>query len=123
MFYAAVNALSIFAILWPGRLLEAVWRLNKTGLTLTNQMGPWAMFPLAVIGLLCAITAIGFFSGRRWSYRLGVILITAKFIDDTLAILIEPRPYAWTGALLAVLALLYMSTHRVKRHFFSWLGF
>lgn len=66
---------------------------------------------------------MGFLSGRRWGYRLGMILLVAKLLSDLLNATVGLQPYAWWSASLTTLILLYLSTRQVKRHFSSWLGF
>ena len=81
------------SLLTPGGPLESMWRLNPRAHEAFSRMGIWAPLLLGAVCLACAASAYGFFTGKRWGYRLGGTLLVVNLIGDIVnaALGIEPR--------------------------------
>jgi hypothetical protein len=116
-FGTLASGLSVVSLLNPGGSLEPMWRLNPRAHEAFSHMGIWAPLLLGSVCLACAASAYGFFTGRRWGYRLGVTLLLVNLAGDLVngALGIEPR--AVIGVPIVALLLWYLSSRRVKTFF------
>jgi hypothetical protein len=114
---AAISLVSAAALLFPGSVLEPMWRLNPRARAAFVSMGPWAPVLLAVVSLACASAARGLWSGRRWGHRLAITLITINLIGDAANVIFGTEPRALIGIPIAGLLLLFLATNRVRSFF------
>ena len=113
----AISLVSIAALLFPGRVLEPMWRLNPRARAAFVSMGPWAPVLLAFVSVACAAAARGLWSGRRWGHRLAITLITINLIGDAANVISGTEPRALIGIPIAGLLLLFLLTRRVRTFF------
>jgi len=114
---AVVCVVSTTALLFPGSVLEPMWRLNPRGHAAFVSMGPWAPVLLSVVGVGCAAAAHGLRSGRSWGRRLAIALITINLIGDAANVVSGTEPRAVIGIPITALLLLYLATGRVRAYF------
>ncbi len=119
VFGALASGLSAVSLLTPGGFLEPMWRLNPRGREAFGRMGPWAPLLLAAVGLACAFSALGFLTGRRWGYLLGIGLLLVNLAGDLLNAASGVEPRAVVGVPIVALLLWYLSSGSVKRFFSS----
>ncbi|HVT16571.1 MAG TPA: hypothetical protein VHQ90_10400 [Thermoanaerobaculia bacterium] len=105
---AAISFVSTVALLFPGSVLEPIWRLNPRARAGFASMGAWAPVLLAVVSIACAAAAYGLWSGRRWGRRLAIMLITINLIGDTANVVLGTEPRALVGMPIAALLLLFL---------------
>ena len=117
-FGTLASGLSVLSLLDPGGPLEPMWRLNPRAHEAFPRMGIWAPLLLGTVCLACAASAYGFFTGKRWGYRLGVTLLLVNLIGDIVNAALGIEPRAVVGIPIVALILWYLSTRRV-RSFFS----
>src|SRR5215831_7777459 len=108
------SGLSMISLITPGGILEPIWRLNPHAHQGFLSMGPYAVILLAVVCVLCAVSAYGFFTGRRWGYYLGVIGLVINMIGDLINALVGVEPRAIVGVPIVALLLWYLSSRRVR---------
>jgi hypothetical protein len=114
---AAISAICLVALLFPGGLLESLWGLNPRARAQFQVMGHWAVPLMGVVSAACATAAVGLWRGRRFGYLLGVALLAVSFLGDLAnALLGEPR--AWVGVPISA-ALLVLLTKRSVRDYFA----
>ncbi len=79
-------------------------------------MGAWAPLLLGNVCLACVASAYGFFTRKRWGFRLGVTLLLFNLTGDLVnAVLgIEPRA---VGVPVVAFLLCYLSSRDVKAYF------
>ena len=114
---ATVCLVAIGAVLFPGGVLEPLWRLNPRAHTGFATLGAWAPALLATIGLCCAAAARGLWSGRRWGRRLAMALIAVNLAGDSVNVVLGTEPRALVGIPIAALLLVYLATPRVRAFF------
>src|SRR6185503_9913095 len=79
---ATISGLSFIALMFPGGLLEPMWRLNPRAREQLTEMGGWAMLLMAVVSVLCALTARGLWRGSRIGFVLGVTMLVVSLLGD-----------------------------------------
>src|SRR5262245_46152637 len=112
------SGLSFISLVTPGGFLEPMWRLNPRGHEGFLRMGSWALVLLGIVCVACAACAYGFFTGRRWGYRLGVVGLVVNMAGDVTNAALGVEPRAIVGVPIVGLVLWYLSTRSV-REFFS----
>jgi len=111
------SGLSAISLLTPGGPLEPIWRLNPRARESFARMGPWAPLLLGVVCLACAACAYGFFTGRRWGYRLGVVGLIVNCAGDIINAALGIEPRAVVGVPIVVLILWYLASRQVRGFF------
>jgi hypothetical protein len=94
-----------------------MWKLNPRAREAFARMGAWGPMLLGVVCLACVTCAYGFFAGKRWGYRLGVVGLVVNVVGDVVnsARGIEPR--AIVGVPIVALILWYLASRRVRDYF------
>jgi len=114
---AAVCLVTTVALLFPGGVLEPIWRLNPRARAGFASLGAWAPVLLAAVGLACAAAARGLWSGRRWGRRLAMALLAVNLAGDAANVVLGTEPRALVGIPIAALLLLFLATGRVRAYF------
>ena len=113
------SGLAAVSLLTPGGYLEPIWRLNPAGHAGLRALGAWAPVILAAVCLACAAAGYGFITGKRWGYRLGVVLLLANLAGDLLNVAFGIERRALVGIPIVALLLWYLSSPTVRQYFRS----
>lgn len=116
-FGTLASGLSAVSLLFPGGLLEPMWRLNPRAHDAFSGMGTWAILLMGTVCVACTASAYGFFFGRRWGYWLGVALIVINFTGDLINAALGVERRALFGIPVVVLILWYLSLKKVRKFF------
>jgi hypothetical protein len=117
-FGTLASGVAAASLLTPGGPLEQpIWRLNPQGHDGLARMGAWAPLLLGAVSLACAASAFGFFSGRRWGYRLGVGLLLVSGAGDLANAALGVEPRAVIGVPVVALLLWYLWSRKVRDFF------
>ena len=114
---ATISGLSFIALMFPGGLLEPMWRLNPRAREQFAWMGGWAMLLMAVVSVLCASTARGLWRGSRFGFVLGVTMLLVSLLGDLANAVLGIEPRAWVGVPIAALLLVVLATRRSRAFF------
>lgn len=116
-FGTSMAALSCLALLFPSDTADRVWRLNPQAHAAFLAMGPWAIALLAVLAVMCAVTAVGLWIGTRWGLRLAVLVLGVNLIGDVGNALIRHDYRTLIGLPIASLFIAYLLSRRVRNQF------
>ncbi len=116
-FGALASGLSAISLVTPGGALEPMWRLNPRARDGFAGMGAWAPLLMVAVCVACAASSYGFFSGRRWGYRLGMALLLVNLTGDLVSGALGAEPRAFVGIPIVALLLWYLSTPKVRKFF------
>jgi multisubunit Na+/H+ antiporter MnhF subunit len=121
LFGAAMSGLSFVALLFPGSVLEPMWRLNPRAREGFAALGVWAIILMFVVCVACVSTAVGLWHGKQWGHRLAVVLLGVNLLGDIANVLLGTEPRAVIGIPIVLAILAFLMTRRV-RHFFRKAG-
>ena len=81
-FGVCMCALTIGLLLFPGGALDSLWRLNPEALATFQWMGRLSILLMAVVGVACALAAIGLARNARWGRWLGILILLVNLVGD-----------------------------------------
>jgi hypothetical protein len=81
-FGATMAAVSCIALLFPGSVLEPMWRLNPPAKEGFTQLGAWAPLLMAVVSIACATAALGLWRGAIWGWRVALSVLVVNLLGD-----------------------------------------
>lgn len=81
-FGASICALTIALLLFPGTVLDSLWRLNPEAHLFFKTLGHWSIFFMAIVGTACAFAAVGLWRSVSWAIRLALIILCFNVIGD-----------------------------------------
>jgi hypothetical protein len=120
--FFAIGALICFttlvALLFPGSLLEAMWRTKPEARAEFMTMGRWALVLMTAVGTALAAAASGLWRGRRWGQRLGIGVLVVNAASDAVNA-VWRQPSAAVGVVIAGLLVWYLARNRAVRAFVS----
>ena len=117
LFGAGASFVSFISLLFPGSLLEAIWRLNPRARAGLGGMGVWAVILMGAVCVACALAAVGLWRGARWGYWLPVSLVAVNLLGDVLNVFLGTEPRAVIGIPIALAILAFLMSRRARRFF------
>jgi len=87
IFFAAgelVCLLMILALVFPGGILEPIWRAKPEAQLEFQKLGNWSMALLVAVGTACGLAAVGLAKNAEWGRRLAIGVLTVNLIGDSL---------------------------------------
>lgn len=108
-FGATACAITILALLFPGGLLEPIWRLNPEAHIGFQQIGvPWSIALMTVVGIACGFAAFGLAKRQAWGRHLAMVILTVNLIGDSLNAILRHDPRTLVGLPIGGAMILYL---------------
>jgi hypothetical protein len=105
-------------LLFPGSLLESVWRLNPDARFAFQKMGRLSSLLLFLVGAVAGRAAVGIYRRRQWGWWLAVLLFSANAIGDAISLFVMGRiVQGASGVVISGLFLWYLMQSSVRRQF------
>jgi len=82
VFGACMCALTIGLLLFPGSALDSLWRLNPEAHAAFQWIGRLSILLMAIVGVVCALAAIGLARNAKWGRWLGILILAANLVGD-----------------------------------------
>ena len=82
VFGACMCALTIGLLLFPGSALDSLWRLNPEAHAAFQWIGRLSILLMAIVGVACALAAIGLARNAKWGRWLGILILAANLVGD-----------------------------------------
>jgi uncharacterized membrane protein YhaH (DUF805 family) len=82
---AAMAAIVGTSVLFPNRLMDRLWELNRPGAALFQAVGRVAGVFLLVLGGGSAAAGVGLLHGRKWAWWLAVALFVVDGTGDVVS--------------------------------------
>ena len=83
-FGVLVASITALMLLFPGSVLEPLWRLNPGAHEGFATMGTWAVLLMAIVAAACATAATGLWRCARWGYITAVAVLSINLLGDTM---------------------------------------
>ena len=81
---AAICLIAIVALLFPGGVLEPIWRLNPEAHAQFQKIGKLSILLMFVVGSACASAALGLATRARWGRPLALGILIVNLVGDLL---------------------------------------
>jgi hypothetical protein len=83
VFGAIMSCLTALMLLFPGTILEPLWRLNSRAREGLASLGLWAVLLMTFVCCACTAASIGMWRMARWGYWTGLGILTINMVGDT----------------------------------------
>jgi len=105
-------------LLFPGRLLESLWRFNPEGRTAFEKLGRFSSFLLFLVGAVAGGAAVGISRRHKWGWWFAVLLFAVNACGDAVNVLLTGRVMqGLSGVVISSLFLWYLVQPAVRRQF------
>ena len=81
---AVICSLIVAMLLFPGRALESLWRLNPDAHDAFQKLGKLSILLMFIVGAACACAAIGLGRRARWGIPLALAILIVNLVGDSL---------------------------------------
>src|SRR5277367_6229185 len=115
LFGATTATLAGFMLLFPGTILEPLWKLNPMAGEQLHQLGPAIAF--LALGAVMLVTAIGWMKSRFWAWALAVVIIASQVVGDLANAIRGQYLQGAVGVLIAGALLIYLVRPKVRTAF------
>ncbi len=121
LFLATAIAIVVgISILFPNKLLDPLWELNKQGAALFRRIGPLSGLFLLVLSGGTFSAAIGLLRRRKWAWWFAVVLFVVDGCGDVISFFATRELLRSATGVAITSAFLYAITRpAVRRYFYS----
>jgi hypothetical protein len=114
---ALISFIAAVSLLFPGRFLQPMWRLNPRAREGFAGIGGWAILLMGAVSVACAMAAAGLWRGARWGYWFALVLLVINLTGDITNVLLGTEPRAAVGIPIVLAILMFLASRRVRRFF------
>jgi len=106
------------SLIFPNRLLDQLWELNRPGAALFHALGRISGVLLLVLGIGTAATATGLLHRRKWAWWSAIALFAINACGDLLALFATGGFLRGTfGVAVSATFLYFLTRPRARRYF------
>lgn len=105
---ALICLTTVVALAFPGGFLEPIWRLKPEAREQFQQIGNWSIALMSVVGIACALAAVGLAKNAAWGRRLALGILIVNLIGDTLNAVLRHDPLTLIGLPIGGLMIWYL---------------
>ena len=114
-FGACMCALTTFLLSVPGTPLDSLWRLNPDARLGFQSLGnATALALMLVVGVACALAAVGLWRGTVWGPPLAIIILSLNILGDLLNAFVRHDYRALIGLPIGGAMITYLIRTRKK---------
>jgi hypothetical protein len=114
LFAATLLAVVVgLSLLFPNRLLDRLWELNKPGAAAFRAMGKASGLLLLALGIGTAAAGLGLLRGRPWAWWFAIVLFTVNGCGDVVG-LVATGDWLRSGSEIAIAAAFVYSLTRPR---------
>jgi hypothetical protein len=108
-FGTCMCALTIGLLLFPGSALDSLWRLNPEAHAAFQWIGRLSILLMAIVGVACALAAIGLARNAIWGRWLGILILAVNLVGDLTNTLLLHDPRTLVGVPIAGAMIFYLA--------------
>lgn len=109
--------LTILGLLFPGSILEPMWRLNPDAHTAFQSLGRLSILLMLVVGAACASAAIGLAARRSWGRRIAIGVLAVNLLGETINAVARHDLRTLIGLPIGGALIFYLMSKRVRDFF------
>jgi hypothetical protein len=107
-FGACMCGLTVGLLLFPCSALDWLWRLNPEAHAAFQWIGRLSILLMAIVGVACALAAIGLARNASWGRWLGILILAANLVGDLTNALVRHDPRTFVGVPIAGAMIFYL---------------
>jgi len=107
-FGACMCGLTVGLLLFPGSALDSLWRLNPEANAAFQWIGQLSILLMAIVGVACALAAIGLARNAIWGRWLGILILAVNLVGDLTNALVRHDPRTLVGVPVAGAMIFYL---------------
>ncbi len=107
-----MSGLAAFMLLFPGSMLEPLWRLNPHAREGFATLGHLAVLLMVAVFLACATAALGLWRCKRWGLWTALGILCLNLLGDTMNALIARDWHTLIGLPIGGLMVAYLVRER-----------
>jgi hypothetical protein len=81
-FGTCMCALTIVLLIFPGTMLDSLWRLNPEAHSAFQSIGWLSILLMATVGTACGLAAIGLARNTTWGCWVGILVLMVNLVGD-----------------------------------------
>ena len=108
-FGACMCGLTVGLLLFPGSALDSLWRLNPDAHAAFQWIGRLSILLMAIVGVACALAAIGLARNAKWGRSLGILILAANLAGDLTNALVRHDRRTLVGVPIAGAMIFYLA--------------
>ena len=110
--------LTIVLLVFPGNQVGFAMNLNPDARIAFQSLGSWSIVLMLVVGIGCALAAIGLWHGTLWGIRMGLTILFINIIGDLVNVVTRHDYRSLVGLPIAGAMIFYLvwSTSRCRTH-------
>ena len=116
---ALISGASALSFIFPGSVLEMMWRINPRARIGFISMGHWAVRLLTILCVACIMAAVGLGRRQRWGYWFAVGLLSLNHMGDITHMILNADLRTLVGIPIVMALLGYLSRPNVRALFSS----
>jgi len=102
--------LTVVLLCFPGTSLDLLWQLNPDAQKAFRFMGRLAVLLMCLIGLACALTAVGLWRGFNWGLKLALVILSLNLIGDLINVAMRHDYRSLIGLPIAGVMIFYLAS-------------
>ena len=107
-FGTCMCALTIVLLIFPGTMLDSLWRLNPEAHAAFQSIGWLSILLMATVGTACGLAAIGLARSTTWGCWLGILVLTVNLVGDLTNVLLRHDLRTLIGVPIAGAMMVYL---------------
>ena len=108
-FATCMCALTIGLLLFPGGVLDFLWRLNPEAHAAFRRIGQMSILLMAIVGVACALAAIGLIRNARWGRWLAILILALNLVGDLTGVFVRQDLRTLIGVPIAGAMIFYLA--------------
>ena len=96
----------------PGTPLDSLWQINPEAHREFQSLGAMAIVLMMIVGMACALAAIGLWHGTIWGRRLALCILSINLAGDIFNVVLRHDYRALIGLPIAGAMIIYLARSR-----------
>jgi hypothetical protein len=116
-FGATMCLLTVAGLLFPGSVLEPMWRLNPDAHAAFLSLGRWSILLMIFVGTACASAAVGLARRKRWGWQIAIMVLATNLLGDAINAIARHDWRTLIGLPVGGALIFYLGSKRVREFF------